>query len=241
MQSFRSEIFYTFIIDSLLAFLRKTEPALLRAQLAHVGVTDEHLFEIEESLMSKQEWLGTAERMVFDAFQRCAQFVSPFSIHNPKGWRYWLIHFANSYRARQVYNNVLHRNSSMQAHFGRFGLDMLAYDPSHESGALYLFDVSGRERSRVQLLDDIPHLISESGDAIIVEDFYAAVYNITPAHSDDVDTALIENPDIEVVTPAGRERRTAGSITVGDTIKLKRQRSLFPMFLKPHARRDILK
>jgi three-Cys-motif partner protein len=141
MRSYRSpEIFYTFIIDSLIAFLRKTDPGRLQAQLARFGLTGDGLREIEETLMSKQEWLGAAERIVFDSFQGCASFVSPFSINNPEGWRYWLIHFANSPRARQVYNNILHRNSSVQAHFGRSGLDMLAYDPTHDVGQLYLFD-----------------------------------------------------------------------------------------------------
>jgi hypothetical protein len=107
---------------------------------------------------------------------------------------------------------------------------MLAYDPVHEIGDLYLFDDPGRERSRVQLFDDIPRLIADSGDAIAVEDFYIAAYNITPAHSDDVHAMIIANPDTEVITPAGGERRKAETITVGDTIKLKRQRS-FPMFL----------
>jgi three-Cys-motif partner protein len=231
MKSYRyPEIFYTFIIDSLIAFLRKRNPALLQAQLAHIGVSSDKLRELEGSLLSRREWLGTAERMVFDSFRRCAPFVSPFSIHNPTGWRYWLIHFSNSYRARQVYNNILHNNSSVQAHFGRSGLNMLAYDPVHEIGDLYLFDDPGRERSRAELFDDIPRLIAESGDAIAVEDFYAAAYNITPAHSDDVHAMIIENPDTEVITPAGGERRKAETIAVGDTIKLKRQRS-FPMFL----------
>jgi three-Cys-motif partner protein len=232
MQSFRSpEIFLTFMIESLIAFLRKSDPALLRAQLAHIDLAGESVREIQESIMSRGDWLGAAERMVFGAFRSCAPYVSPFSIHNPDGWRYWLIHFANSYRARQVYNNVLHRNNSVQAHFGRSGLNMLAYDPVHESGDLYLFDDPGRERSRIQLLDDIPRLISESGDAIGVEDFYAAVYNITPAHSDDVHAAIIQNSDMMVVTPTGGERRKAGTISIGDTIKLKRQRSFFPMFI----------
>ena len=47
--------------------------------------------------------------------------------------------FANVYRARQVYNNVLHDNSSMQPFRGS-GLNMLSYDPRHYDGALYLFD-----------------------------------------------------------------------------------------------------
>jgi three-Cys-motif partner protein len=68
MQSYESpEIFYTFMIESLIAFLRKADPARLQAQLAHLDINGEGLREIEESLMSKQEWLGTAERIVFDA------------------------------------------------------------------------------------------------------------------------------------------------------------------------------
>jgi hypothetical protein len=63
-----------------------------------------------------------------------------------------------------------------------------------------------------------------------VEDFYAEIYNMTPAHSEDVHAAIIENPDLEVITPAGGERRKAKTIAVGDTIKLKRQLTFFPKF-----------
>ncbi len=181
--------------------------------------------------MGKNTWLGAAERLVFGTFERCAPFVSPFSINNPTGWRYWLIHFANSYRARQVYNNVLHRNSSDQAHFGRSGLNMLSYNPDQEDGSLYLFDASGREDARTQLISDIPRLISHSGDALGVSEFYESIYNATPAHTDDIHEAIIENPDVEVLTPAGGERRNAHTIGIGDILKLKRQKSFFPMFL----------
>ena len=99
------EIFYTFAIETLLAFLRKAEPALLESQLRHLGIDSADLAALEGA-MSKNVWLGTAERLVFEAFRTCALYVSPFSINNPSGWRYWLIHFANFYRARQVYNNV---------------------------------------------------------------------------------------------------------------------------------------
>src|SRR3546814_273743 len=116
--------------------------------------------------MNRRAWLGVAERIVFEAFRVCAPFVSPFSINNPGGWRYWLIHFANIYRARQVYNNILHDNSSLQAHFGRSGLNMLSYDPSHDEGMLYLFDIAGRTSAKKQLLEDIPRLVTEAGDVI---------------------------------------------------------------------------
>ena len=231
MRSYASaEIFYTFMISSLLAFLQKNQPEQLQARLNHLGVTSADIEALNE-VMSRNDWLGTAENIVFDAFRWCAPYVSPFSINNPDGWRYWLIHFANASRARQVYNNILHDNASLQAHFGRSGLNMLAYDPQHE-GMLYLFDDNGRAFAKEQLLDDIPRLVAESGDVISFMDFQENIYNSTPSHADVIHAAIIDNPDLEVITPAGGERRKANTITVNDVIKLKRQTSFFPMFLR---------
>lgn len=224
-----AEIFYTFAIEALVSFLRKSEPVLISNQLSAVGLGLGDL-NVLDGKMNNNTWLGTAERLVFQAFKECAPYVSPFSINNPQGWRYWLIHFATSYKARQVYNNILHENSSAQAHFGRSGLNMLSYDPA-EDGALYLFGESDRENARKELLEDIPRLISESGDTVVVGDFYASIYNETPAHSDDVHSAIIENPEIEVHTSTGGMRRKANTIVAGDTLKFKSQRSFFPLFL----------
>ena len=230
-----AEIFYTFMISSLLAFLQKNQPEQLRTRLAHLGLKISNI-QMLNGLMSKNDWLGTAEKIVFDTFRLCAPYVSPFSINNPEGWRYWLIHFANAYRARQVYNNVLHDNASLQAHFGRSGLNMLSYDPRHDAGMLYLFDDNGRASAKDQLLGDIPRLVTESGDAMPVMNFYESIYNDTPAHADDVHAAIIENPDLEVMTPVGGFRRKADTIGVNDVIKVKTQRSFFPMFMNDGTR-----
>jgi three-Cys-motif partner protein len=236
MQSYpAAEIFYTFVISSLIAFLQKDQPERLRAQLSHLGLSGNDVHALD-TLMSRKDWLGTAEKIVFDAFRLYAPYVSPFSINNPDGWRYWLIHFAKSYRARQVYNNILHDNASLQAHFGRSGLNMLSYDPRHDEGMLYLFDDDGRASAKTQLLGDIPRLVTEAGDAMSVTEFYESIYNVTPAHADDVHAAIIENPDIEVITPAGGERRKANTIGINDIIKVKTQRSFFPMFLNAGAK-----
>ena len=238
MRSYPSaEIFYTFAIEALVSFLRKSDPTLLASELSYVGLENADLQTLE-SAMSKKSWLGAAERLVFEAFRVCAPFVSPFSINNPDGWRYWLIHFANFYRARQVYNNILHQNSSFQAHFGRSGLNMLAYDPSHDGAVLYLFDKSGRHAAKEQLVEDIPRLISKSGDVVGVGEFSESIYNITPAHTDDIHAAIIDNPDIEVMTPGGGERWKASTIGVHDILKLRDQRSFFPMFLNANSWRE---
>jgi len=204
----------------------------LAAQLAQINLSETDLKHLEGG-MNKKTWLGVAEKLVFGAFWNCAPFVSPFSINNPDGWRYWLIHFANSYRARQWYNDILHQNSSYQAHFGRSGLDMLSYDPNHDSGSLYLFDMPGRSSAKDQLTEDIPRLVSEFGDAIEVRTFYESIYNATPAHTDDIHSAIIDSPDLEVITEAGGERRKPNTIIAGDIIRIKNQRSFFPMFSTP--------
>ncbi len=223
------EAFYTFAIDTLLAYLQKSNPIALTKQTRHLGV-DLGNHSAFEGLLSRNEWLGAAERVVFESFAPCATYVSPFSINNPDGWRYWLIHFANRTRARQVYNNILHSNASSQAHYGRSGLHMLSYDPQQNEAALYLFDLDGRKAAHTLLLDDIPRMISNAGDVLPVSEFYESAYNATPAHADDIHKAIIESPDIEVITQDGGERRKAHTIAPTDILKLKAQKSFFPMF-----------
>lgn len=231
LNTFRSsEVFLTFMVQTLLTFLQKTDPDGLLRQLRHLNVkkTD---FELLEPLMSKKEWLGTIEQIVFKTFMGTAPFVSPFSIHNPDGWRYWLMHFASSARARQVYNDTLHRNSTRQAHFGRSGLNMLSFNPEEE-GSLYLFNLDGRKQALEQLRNDIPSVISGFGDVVRVGDFYHDIYNLTASHSDDIKTALIDSDDIEVLTPNGGERRRAGTITEDDTIRIRNQKSFRSLWKK---------
>jgi three-Cys-motif partner protein len=231
MASFRSaEVFYTFSIDSFLAFLQRDRPEVLTQQFEPFGISSRDIERLSDDLVNKKNWLGAAERLVFDELSVCAPFVSPFSINNPNGWRYWLVHLANSYRAREVYNDILHEHSSSQAHFGRSGLQMLHFDPDHaQSSTLYLFDADGRSSARNQLYDDIPRLIGGFGNTLQIGDLYSNIYNTTPAHSDDVRSSIIENPDLEIITQAGGERRMAHTIELGDTIRLKRQtRFIFP-------------
>lgn len=227
VSSFKSaEIFYTFFIDTFLAFLQRDNPEVLDRQLRPFGLNAALVQNFSEDLVTKRDWLGAMERLVFDLLKGCAPFVSPFSINNPEGWRYWLVHLASSPRAREVYNVILHDCSSSQAHFGRSGLQMLHYDPKQASDVgLYLFDENGRMSAKSQLLADIPKFVEQFGDALRVNDFYAAIYNATPAHSDDVRFAMIDNPDLEVITPTGRERQNAHTIKLDDVLRLKRQPS----------------
>lgn len=216
------EVFLTYAVQSLIAFLDRSDPEVVRRRLEHLDLRPGAL-EFTDELLSKDEWLGAAERIVFEHFGESAPFVTPFSINNPSGWRYWFMHFASSYRARQVYNDVLHDNSSQQGHFGRAGLRMLSFDPSHEKGTLYLFDPDARHDARQQLPDDIARLVSEGGDTIGISEFYRSIYNETPAHSDDIHSAIFDNPDLEVLTPKGNRRRHPHTVSLDDTLCLNKQ------------------
>ena len=68
--------------------------------------------------------------------------------------------------------------------------------------------------------------------------FPGASITSPPPITDDVHVAIIENPDIEVITPGGGERRKANTIGVEDVLKLKRQRSFFPMFLDARDKKE---
>lgn len=223
-----AEVLLTFMIDSMLTYLSPQKTA------KGVPLEPEMKMKIDallnnNNLLGKREWLGEAEKIAFAHLKDCATYVSPFSINNPTGWRYWLMHFANSYRARQVFNNILHQDETTQAHYGRSGLKMLSYDPLEE-GMLYLFDGDSRESAKNALYDDIPRFVAESGDTLVMQDFYAAAYSETPAHSDDIHEMIMENPDLEVITETGGKRRQPNTIKASDTLKLTSQTSMFFMF-----------
>lgn len=229
MRSFASpEVFLTFAIQSWLAFLQTTSPEQLSRQLQRAGVQSGQLSQLQGTIANGAT-LGLAEKLVFESLKERAAYVSPFSIHNPQGWRYWMLHMAKSPRARQVYNDVLHDNSSSQAHYGRSGLNMLAYNPRDESGFLYLFDKPARQMAREQLSEDIPRFISGAGDALLVGDFYEQVYNETPAHADDIKAAMIDSPELEVRSEDGRLRRKPHQIVPSDILRFSRQGHFFDM------------
>lgn len=220
-----AEIFLTFMIKPLLAYLRSQDPEQLLKRFAHLDIRSADLKDLD-GVMNRKDWLGAAEKLVYRHLSTAGTYASPFSIHNPEGWRYWLVHLANAPRARQVYNDVLHANSNTQAHFGRSGLEMLAYDPSKD-GSLYLFGAEDRIRAKTQLLEDVPRAIEAFGDAVSVGDFYRQIYRQTAAHSQDIRASIFESPDVEILSETGGTRFKAHTIKPEDVLRLTNQRSMF--------------
>ncbi|MBL4749101.1 MAG: three-Cys-motif partner protein TcmP [Amylibacter sp.] len=212
-----SEVFLTFSIKSFLAFLSPHQRQQTRIFNGSISEVSLH--------KNKKAWLADVERLVYEEFNNLASYVSPFSINGEKGWEYWLVHFANAYRARQVYNDILHRKKNSQAHMGRSGLQMLRYS-SYEETSLYLFDRESRQVAKAELLSDIPQYLTDrvKDQIISVEQFYEKTYNQTPAHSDDINGALIKSSELEVLTTHGGKRRKPQMIKKTDIVRLAPQR-----------------
>lgn len=222
-----AEVLLNFAAQSMFTFLSRKNPKALQNTLEQHGVDPKQVEDISE-VAGKGEWRAAIEKVVFEAYRRCSPYVSPFAINNPKGWLYWLLHFANEPKARQVYNDLLHDNAGVQGHYGRSGLNMLVYDPRNE-GQTYLFGDEDRKRACIELYEDIPRAVSEFGDAIRMMDFVRSVSNETPAHSFDLAKAMIDSPDLTVQTENGGERRSPNGIHPSDTLILKPQRSFILM------------
>lgn len=227
-----AEVLLNFAAQSMFTYLSRKNPSFLEKTLSNHGVDKKEIDDISK-VANKGEWRAAIEKIVFESYRRCSPYVSPFAINNPDGWLYWLLHFANEPKARQVYNDLLHDNSGVQGHFGRSGLNMLTYDPRRE-GQEYLFADDDRQRAREELFYDIPKAISEFGDAVTISEFVRNVSNETACHSLDLAQAMIDNPDLTIRTEKGGERRSAKGIRSTDTLILKPQKSfmLVPPFKK---------
>lgn len=218
-----AEVLLNFAAQSMFTYLSRKDPTALAKTLERHGVDQKQVEDIS-SVANQREWHAAIEKLVFDSYRQCGPYVSPFAINNPDGWLYWLLHFANEPKARQVYNDLLHENSGAQGHFGRPGLNMLTYDPRTE-GQDYLFADDDRQRALEALYYDIPKVVSEFGDAITIGEFIRAVSNETPSHSMDMAQAMIDSPELTIQTDNGGERRSPKGIRSTDTLILNPQKS----------------
>lgn len=233
LTTFKSaEVLLNLSIESMLVYLSVKDREALQKTLEAHGIPANAIADIP-SLINKRDMRAKIERLIFEAYRSCGQFVSPFAINNPGGWQYWLMHFSNEPKARQVYNDLLHSSPGVQGHIGRAGLNMLSFDPKNIDQE-YLFGDTDRQRAREELYNDIPKAVSEFGDAVVVSEFMKCIWNETPSHSDDILSVIIENPDLQVITENGGERRSTKGIHPTDTIRINAQKSFFfiPSFKK---------
>lgn len=236
-----AEIILTFAVDSFINYA--SDSPVTRKLLDRVGLPDVlRGRSIDELKRSDRLWRLFIQSCLYkDLVGACgATYYTPFFIRSAKGHGdYWLIHLSQHHRARDVMTRIHWEKNNYFIHYGDAGLDMfhmLGYVPKYDSDytgqaeLAFCFDGPARQKSIDALKNQIPHLIYTNLDGMSFGELFARTCNDSPAsahHYREAVGALLHEKDVEVVSPEGVVRRSAGQIHDKDQIIPPRQRKLF--------------
>ena len=227
-----AEVILTFNVASLLTYI-SDKKGQAEALLARAG-TPESLKgrSIADIKLNERDWRLFIQACMYpDLVRNCgAQFYTLFFIRSEEGHGdYWLVHFSQHARARDVMTRIHWEKSNFFIHYGGAGLDMfegLGYAPSLDGSlsdqARLGFEFGERERedSIRALMEQIPRLIySAPGEGLVFEAMFATNCNMSPAHAElhkEAIARLRTEKDLEVVRG---KRITGAKIQDGDLIR----------------------
>lgn len=231
------EIILTFAVDSFINFA--SDNCNSKSLLKRIGIPN--VFRgrtLDEIKTSEKDWRLFIQSCLYkDLVDACgAQFYTPFFIRSSQGHGdYWLLHLSQKPRARDVMTRIHWEKNNYFIHYGDAGLDMfrmLGYVPEKDQDftgqmKLFCFDDSARVASISKLKEQIPRLIYPDPDGITFGELFAMTCNSTPASAQIYREALgslVQFKELEVISPDGTERRSAGRIHDNDQILPPRQR-----------------
>lgn len=177
-------------------------------------------------------WEHAVEAHIGEGFHRATgvAYFSPFYIEpygNHRG--YWLLHLAQSARARSAMTEIHWSKANRSKHYGYLGYDMLSFKPSLDRTQFITgmsFDEESRKRCEDALTADFSRLLADTHkDGITFKDFIDQTSNKVMATSpmmQDVVWRLCQSAEFEVTCPSGRDKRTS-NFADEDVIKPRRQ------------------
>ncbi len=163
-------------------------------------------------------WEHAVEAHIGQGFHKATgvAYFSPFYIE-PKGNHrgYWLLHLAQSARARSAMTEIHWSKANRSKHYGYLGYDMLSFKPSLEQTQFIegmSFDDESQKRCESALAGDFARLLADRHKGgITFKDFIDQTSNKIMATSpmvNDVVWQLCQTADFEVRCPSGRAKRT---------------------------------
>lgn len=177
-------------------------------------------------------WEHAVEAHIGEGFHRATGIsnFSPFYIEPEGNHRgYWLLHLANSVRARSAMTEIHWRKANRSKHYGALGYDMLSYKPNLDPTPFIdgmSFDEESRERCKIVLAEDFARLVKDSHkEGITFKDFLAETTNKTLATApmaEEVVLQLCQSNEFEIRCPSGKPKRSA-SLADADVIMPRRQ------------------
>ena len=177
-------------------------------------------------------WEHAVEAHIGEAFHKATgiSHFSPFYIEPEGNHRgYWLLHLANSARARSAMTEIHWSKANRSKHYGYLGYDMLSYKPCLDKTPFIegmSFDDESRSRCEAALSEDLPRLIKDSyKDGITYGEFLDQTTNKVMATSPMVHSVvskLCQGKEFEVRCPSGRLKKSS-NLGVNDIIIPRRQ------------------
>lgn len=217
----RPEFIINFAISWLTDFLSaKTQGAIEKS--LHVLGLDGYV-DIPAMMKLRMElgghWEHAVEKHIGEGFHKATgiAYFSPFYIE-PKGNHrgYWLLHLAQSARARSAMTEIHWSKANRSKHYGYSGYDMLSFKPSLEQTPFIegmSFDEESKKRCEATLSEDFARLLTDRHrTGIKFRDFIDQTSNKVMATSpmvNDVIWRLCQTADLEVICPSGRQKRTS--------------------------------
>lgn len=235
------EVILTFAVDALLNYVSDKRDAT-QGLLEKIGTPDAlRGRKIEDIKRNERDWRLFIQACLYkDLVESCgAKYYTLFFIRSAKGHGdYWLIHFSQKARARDVMTRIHWETNTDFIHYGGAGMEMfhaLGYVPKQDAAFTgqeplgFCFDEQARSASVGALREQIPHLIYPDPDGMSFGELFATTCNMSPASADIYRSAigeLMTIGDLEAVDRDGGSRRSANRIHDTDLIIPSRQRRL---------------
>ncbi|WP_438480847.1 three-Cys-motif partner protein TcmP [Oleiharenicola lentus] len=244
----RPEFIINFAISWLTDFLSDKTQGAIEKSLHALGL--DGFVDIPAMMKLRMDlgghWEHAVESHIGEGFHKATgiAYFSPFYIE-PKGNHrgYWLLHLAQSARARSAMTEIHWSKANRSKHYGYLGYDMLSFKPSLDQTQFIAgmsFDEECQKRCEETLSNDFARLLSDSHKAgIIFRDFIDQTSNKVMATSPMVHKVmwqLCQTHDFEVICPSGREKRT-DRFADDDVIRPRNQLILTGWDLAPAQRK----
>lgn len=237
-----SEVILTFAVDSLLTYI-SDHNNMAQNLLNKIGTPDVlRGRSVEDIKKTDKDWRLFIQSCLYKDFvDNCnAKFYTLFFIRSEKGHGdYWLMHFSQRARARDVMTRIHWQNNTNFIHYGGPGMDMfkvLGYVPSQDANYTgqqplgFCFDESAMDASVKALMGQMPDKVYHDDEGITFGELFATTCNESPASAGLYRTAigeLMELHEVEVISADGGQRRSANRIHDTDLIVPPRQRKWF--------------
>lgn len=230
----RPEFIVNFAISWLTDFISEKTESQMSKSLQNLGLDGYVNLSEMMGLRSKLagHWEHAVEAHIGEGFHQATgiAYFSPFYIEPEGNHRgYWLLHLADSARARSAMTEIHWAKANRSKHYGGIGYDMLSYKPNLDQ-TMFMDGMSFNDESRTKcedaLLIDIPRLIRESSpDGITFGTFVNNVSNkviATAPMLNDAVLKLCDGHDFELRSPKGKPKKSL-KVAENDIIMPRKQ------------------